>query len=207
MAYGLLGLNFLYYLYFTNRSYSNRPIHYAALFINLGLIGAILYFTIDGYNKSNACAPTRMLYELFFIETMICLVLLGLILFAQVAWADRYANWPANLAWPILFLKQGFPEPWSSPALAIGILFIIVCVSSFIVNAIYYRSYSKNNIVLAQWTLAIVISIGCEILAIVMLLKHGGGDYWAEYARKLFVAFAAVNLIDLAFWGYGYRRI
>lgn len=162
LAYALLGLNLLYYLYFTNRSSSYRQqIQYAALFINLGILGALLYFTIDGYNHSNSCAPTRVLYEFFFIETVICIVLLALILVAQVAWADRYANWPGNLAWPILFLKSGFPSPWTNPALAIGILFAVVCATSFIVNAIYYSSYTKNNTVIAQWSLGMVVSVAC----------------------------------------------
>lgn len=60
----------------------------------------------------------------------------------------------------------------------------------------------------AQWGLSILISVACEVLAIVYLLQNGkGGDYWHDYSRKLFVIFAAVNLVDLIFWLFGYRNL
>lgn len=141
LAYGLLGFNLIYYFFFASRTANNKAVQYGLLALNLGLIGAILYFAIDGSNHSNSCAPTRLLYEFFFIETIICLVVLILVLVTHFAWADRYANWPGNLAWAILFLKSGFPHPWEDPALAIGILFAIVSLSSLIVNAMHYKAY------------------------------------------------------------------
>lgn len=47
-----------------------------------------------------------------------------------------------------------------------------------------------------------------EVLAIAMLVINGkDGEYWYEYSRKVFVIFAAVNLVDLIFYLYGYRRM
>lgn len=131
---------------------------------------------------------------------------------AKVAWADRYSHWPGNLAWPILFLKQGFPGALSSSALAIGILFAIISFSSFVVNTIHYNTLDvsgrKANVLVGQWSLSMVIMLACEILAIVMLItnEHDGDWNWI-YCRKVFVVFAAVNIIDFFFWFYGYRRL
>jgi hypothetical protein len=47
-----------------------------------------------------------------------------------------------------------------------------------------------------------------EIFAIVILLTTSkDGEYWWDYGRKIFVVFAAVNIIDGFFWFYGYRRL
>lgn len=53
-----------------------------------------------------------------------------------------------------------------------------------------------------------ILMVATEILAIVMLIILGKNDeYWYEYSRKIFVIFAAVNLVDLFFYAYGYRRM
>lgn len=52
-----------------------------------------------------------------------------------------------------------------------------------------------------------ILMFGCEVLAIVMLVTTGkDGDYHWQYCRKIFVIFAAVNIIDFFFWFYGYRN-
>lgn len=83
---------------------------------------------------------------------------------AKVAWADRYAHWPGNLAWPILFLKWGFPGNLSIPALVIGIVYAIISGLSFLVNAFHYNSLdiagSGSNLMVGQWSLAMILMFG-----------------------------------------------
>lgn len=125
----------------------------------------MLYFVIEGYNKYNNCAQSKALYEFFFIEIIIALVLFALIIIAKVAWADRYAHWPGNLAWPILFLKWGFPAAFGIPALVIGIIYAIISLLSFIVNALHYNSLDiqgkDSNIMIGQWGLSMVAMFAC----------------------------------------------
>ena len=46
------------------------------------------------------------------------------------------------------------------------------------------------------------------MLAIVILVTTSNdGEYWWQYGRKVFVVFAAVNIIDFFFWFYGYKRL
>lgn len=137
-AYAMIGFNILLFAYLNSRTIANS-VAYVPLIVNLGLTAGMLYFTIEGYNKYNNCAPTKALYEFFFIEILIALVLFVLIMIARAAWADTYANWPGNLAWPILFLKVGFPGIYHSPALAIGIIFAIISITSLIVNAMRWK--------------------------------------------------------------------
>jgi hypothetical protein len=47
-----------------------------------------------------------------------------------------------------------------------------------------------------------------EVLAILMLITNSNAnEYWWQYGRKIFVAFAAVNIVDFFFWFYGYRKL
>jgi hypothetical protein len=65
IVYGLIGLNLLLAIFFGYRA--NKFVDYLSLIINLVLSGGIFYFTIEGYNKYNTCAPSRALYEFFFV--------------------------------------------------------------------------------------------------------------------------------------------
>ncbi len=67
IAYGLIAFNLLFSIFFGNRPSTNKFLYYFPLVVNLLLAGGLLYFTIEGYNKYNTCAPTRVLYEFFFI--------------------------------------------------------------------------------------------------------------------------------------------
>lgn len=209
-AYALIGFNLLLALFFGYRANENKFLFYLPILVNLGLCAGILYFTIEGYNKYNSCAPTRVLYELFFIETIISLVLFIMVMVAKVSWADRYAHWPGNLAWPILFLKYGFSGAFHIPAIVIGVVYAFISIASFLVNTYLYNSLDLNNnrLLQSQWTLSMILMFGCEILAIVMLVTNSNdGEYWWQYGRKIFVVFAAVNIVDFFFWFYGYRRL
>lgn len=129
---------------------------------------------------------------------------------AKVSWADRYAHWPGNLAWPILFLKLGFSGAYHIPAIVIGAVYAFISIASFIVNAYLYNSLDldKNRLLQGQWTLSMILMFAAEVLAIVILVTTGNdSEYWYQYGRKIFVVFAAVNIIDFFFWFYGYRRL
>lgn len=65
----------------------SQAVHYLTFFINLALVTAILYFTIEGYNKYNNCASTKLLYEVFFIEAVVVLVLCVAIMVVDAGWA------------------------------------------------------------------------------------------------------------------------
>lgn len=206
----MIGFNLILALFFGYRSNTNKFLFYLPIIVNLGLCAGILYFTIEGYNKHNSCAPTRVLYELFFIETVIALLLFVLVMVAKVSWADRYAHWPGNLAWPILFLKLGFSGAYHIPAIVIGAVYAFISIASFIVNAYLYNSLDldKNRLLQGQWTLSMILMFAAEVLAIVILVTTGNdSEYWYQYGRKIFVVFAAVNIIDFFFWFYGYRRL
>lgn len=211
-AYALIGFNLIFSLYFGNRVSDSQFLYYLPFIVNIGLSAGILYFTIEGYNKYNTCAQSRVLYELFFIETVIALVLFILVMAGKIAWADRYAHWPGNLAWPILFLKTGFPGVLRIPAIVIGAVYAFISVASFFLNAFYYNTLdidgSKTRALSSQWTLSMVLMFAAEVLAIVMLVMNGNdGEFGWQYARKIFVVFAAVNIVDFFFWFYGYRRL
>lgn len=211
-GYALIGFNLLFSIFFGSRTTTSKFLYYLPLIVNLGLAAGILYFTIEGYNKYNSCAPTRVLYEFFFIEVIIALVLFILVMVAKISWADRYAHWPGNVAWPILFLKYGFSGGLRIPAIVIGAVYAFISITSFILNAFHYNTLdidgSKTRVLTGQWTLSMILMFGCEILAIVMLVTNSNdGEYWWQYARKIFVVFAAVNIIDFFFWFYGYRRL
>lgn len=81
-----------------------------------------------------------MLYEFFFLECVIALALFIMLLVGNVTFADRYSHWPGNLAWPILFLKIAFSGGFKTPAIVIGAVYAFISVSSFILNAFYYRT-------------------------------------------------------------------
>lgn len=211
-GYALIGFNAVLIVYFLYRTNTNKALFYGVRIINALLCGGILFFTIEGYNKFNTCAPSKALYEVYFIETVIALVLLLAIIIGKVSWEDRYAHWPGNLTWAILFLKVGFPGALATPALVIGILYAVISVTSFIFNAFHYNTVdltkNKANILTAQWVFSMIVIFGCEVLAVVMLVLHDkDGDYAWNYARKIFVIFAAINIVDFFFWFYGYRRL
>lgn len=209
-AYAMLAFNLILYAFFNKITNQNKFLSYLPLIVNLGLAAGMLYFTIEGYNRYNNCAQTRALYEFFFIEIVIAIVLFILIMAGQVGWADRYAHWPGNLAWPILFLKWGFPGAFNTPALVIGIVYAIISILSFLANAYHYKDVTLpggSNILKGQWSLAMILMFGAEVLAIVMLVTTAkDGDWNWFYARAIFVIFAAVNIVDFFFWFYGYRR-
>lgn len=78
-------------------------------------------------------------------------------------WSGRFANWPGNLAWAILFLKVGFPGVYHSPAIAIGIIVAIICATSLIVNAYTYQSAKatgSGNILKSQWAASLILLLG-----------------------------------------------
>jgi hypothetical protein len=78
---------------------------------------------------------------------------------AKGTWAERYAHWPGNLAWPILFLKFSFPGTLQIPAIVIGSIFTFICLSSLILNIYYYKSHdlSKDRLLTNQWSLSIIL--------------------------------------------------
>lgn len=141
-AYALVAFNIILILVFSKfcTNQSKAFAFYAPLILNLGLIAGILFFTIEGYKNSNACAPTRVLYEFFFIECVIALVLFVLLLVASISWADRYSHWPGNLAWAILFLKVAFSGGFRIPAIVIGAVHAFISLTSLIINAMNYRT-------------------------------------------------------------------
>jgi hypothetical protein len=108
-AYALILFNIILFALFFSNFNSNRTLFIILLVIDLCLTALMLYFTIEGYNKYNTCAQSKALYEFFFIEIIISIILLLMIMFAKTSWVDVYAHWPGNLAWPILFLKWSFP--------------------------------------------------------------------------------------------------
>lgn len=197
-------------MYFGNKVSDSKFVYYLPFIVNLGLSAGILYFTIEGYNKYNTCAPLKVLYEVFFIETVIALVLFILVMAGKIAWADRYAHWPGNLVWPVMFLKSGFPGALRIPAIVIGSVYAFISVTSFIVNAFYYNTLDadKNRAVSGQWTLSMILMFAAEFYAILTLIMYGKEDEFGwQYARKTFVVFAAINIIDFCFWGFGYKRL
>ena len=92
------------------------------------------------------------------------MVLFVLVMVAKIAWADRYAHWPGNLAWPILFLKIGFSGAYHIPAIVIGAIFAFISIASFALNAFHYNSLdldgSKNQLLTGQWTLSMILMFG-----------------------------------------------
>jgi hypothetical protein len=131
-------------------------------------------------------------------------------MFARLSEAERYAQWPGNLAWPILFLKSGFPGALHIPAIVIGVVYAIISILSLFVTILNYGGWDgqARRSMSTQWVLSLVLMVACEILAIVMLVTNGkGSDYAWSYGRAIFVIFAAVNIIDFFFWFYGYRKI
>lgn len=134
-----------------------------------------------------------------------------MLLLANISWADRYSHWPGNLAWAILFLKVAFSGGFRIPAIVIGAVHAFISLTSLILNAMNYRTgddIKEHKLFNGHWTLSMILMVATEILAIVMLVTLGKNDeYWYEYSRKIFVIFAAVNLVDLFFFVYGYRRL
>lgn len=143
---------------------------------------------------------------------MLALFLFIVTLVGPLAWSDRYSFWLGNIVWPILFLSFGYPIALFASALVIGIVFAALSVIGFLLNCYTYSDEelprSKEILLQANWTVGIVLSVGTEILAIVMLaITDKTGDYNWEFSRKVFVIFAGVNLIDIAFYLYAYRRL
>jgi hypothetical protein len=64
---------------------------------------------------------------------------------AKVSWADRYAHWPGNVVWPILFLKYGFPGAFSIPAIMIGVVYAFISIASFLVNTYLYNAVDPGK--------------------------------------------------------------
>ena len=60
----------------------------------------------------------------------------------------------------------------------------------------------------AQWGLSMILMLATEILAIIVLATtNKTGDYSQQYLRELFIVFVGVNVVDMIFWFYGYRKM
>lgn len=66
-AYAMIAFNIIFFAFIRSRTAGNNFLHYLPYLVNFGLAAGMLYFTIEGYNKYNNCAPTKALYEFFFI--------------------------------------------------------------------------------------------------------------------------------------------
>jgi hypothetical protein len=211
LAYGLLLVSIILCIIFNTTWNTTKPAYIILYVLIFLIIAAMLYFTIDGYNKYNTCAQSKALYEFFFIEIIIAIVLFIVAMAVRAIWAEIYLWWPANLAWPILFLKWAFPSSLRIPALVIGIIFAVISVLSLIIALVYYNYDYKERkpaAITGQWAFSNVLMIGCEILAIVMLVTNGSdGDYDWVYGRSIFVIFAAVNIVDIVFWVIGFWKV
>lgn len=60
-GYSLIVFNLLAYALFKSRS-QPQYFSFVEVIINLGLLAGILYFTINGFNRYNNCAASRVLY-------------------------------------------------------------------------------------------------------------------------------------------------
>ncbi len=137
-------------------------INYLALGFNLLAAAAIFYLCIEGYNKYNKCGSVKALYEVFFIEAVIAVVLFLLTMIAKAGWADRYANWPGNVAWAVLFLKTGFVSPYTIYAILIGSMFAFISLTGLAAHCWTYNSLDfsgNNNKLSAHWLISVVFII------------------------------------------------
>lgn len=212
LSYILIVLNALFVFMVQRSTHLSKGLCYGVLGLDLALVIGLLYLNIEGYNKQNNCAANRVLFSFNFIVTVAALLFAAAIMFANLNWAERYTNWPGNIAWPILMLSYRFQGAYGTPNLIIGVLMAIVVITSFIVNILVYNSMSytdkKKKLMNLQWNLAMVIMVVCEVLAIIVLIVNGkGGDYNSEQGRKTLVVFAAVNIVDFCFWLWAKSRM
>ena len=129
-----------------------------------------------------------------------------IVMFGKLEWSDLYVHWPGNLAWPILFLKTGFPTPLFAAAIVIGVIYIIICLSSFILHILLSLD-KKSPYLKTHWYICLVLILGTLITGIVLCCVYGkDGDYYWSYGRKVFVIFCGVSFVDLAFWLFGLWR-
>ena len=207
MSYALIVFNLLIVAFKTEIN-PGQTTFFIVYFINLALVGVTLYFTIEGYNKYNNCASTKLLYEVFFIETIIALLLGIGIMLINAGWVERYANWPGNIVWAILIFKFGLSNIY---AIVVAVVFAEITITSILVHWLSYSSasiFSNNKRMKAQWGLSMILMLAMEILVIIVLATtNKDGDYGQQYLRKLFVVFVGVNIVDLAFWFHGYRKM
>ena len=209
MSYALVLLNAIFaFLFKTGKSVPN-PTKYILLLLDGLLVGALIFFSVQGYNTSNNCAANTVLYQFDFIEAVIAIVVTIFILALNTNWAERYTNWPGNLAWPILFLGTKGLEAYQTAGLVIGVAMAVVCTSSFIVNMMVYSltdfTSKKEKMMNFQWGFAMFLKLGCELYAIYLLVATDSksSGYADEMGRKCLVIFAGVNALDMCFWAWG----
>ena len=97
-----------------------------------------------------------------------------MLLLAKKEWSDRYTNWPGNLTWGIMFLKYSFGGKFHTAALAIGIIYVLISLTSFLINVYLYNTIiiqgRDHKMLVGQWNISMVLIGVSEVVAIALLV-------------------------------------
>jgi hypothetical protein len=133
-----------------------------------------------------------------------------LILFTSFYWIQRYSNSPGNLAWLFLFFGFDWKPELSGNMTTIGIICLLVSLITLIVNGFAaWKGITETvkKVVVACWTICLLLMLVNEIVAIVAYFSNSWESYNDVVGKKLILTFLALNMVELAFWVYGLLTI
>ena len=93
--------------------------------------------------------------------------------------------------------------------LIIGILCLIISLTSFLVNlfaAFQGTTTTMKKIIVVQWIFALLLMVANEVMAIIDYLANTGNDnesYHQILGKTLLAIFIPVNILDILFWLWG----
>lgn len=121
------------------------------------------YFIIKLHSKTSTCAADRVFSEFASLEAVIAVIISFVILFGQLAWAQRYTNAPGNLAWAPLMLGYVWGSQFSTPMMIIGVVMAFVSLITFFVHMANCSgtSVTCKKIIVGEWIFTLLLMIGC----------------------------------------------
>lgn len=103
------------------------------------------------------------------------MVIAVLVLIGSFFWAQRYTNSPGNVVWVFMFFGFGWNSAYGTMMIFIGIIALLVSLSSIIVNVIASFTGITSGVkkaITVTWVGAMVAMLINEVLAIATYMQN-----------------------------------
>ena len=136
--------------------------------------GIILVISFVGFGSENVCAQNKVLFKFAVLEVIFISIMAVMILLISFYWIQRYSNSPGNFTWVILFLGFTWNENYNSKMVTIGVISLVICVLTIIVNMVVgikgITAAIKKGVVIF-WGFCLLLMVINEIIAIVTIFQ------------------------------------
>lgn len=136
--------------------------------------GIILVISFVGFGSENVCAQNKVLFKFAVLEVIFISIMAVMILLISFYWIQRYSNSPGNFTWVILFLGFTWTENYNSKMVTIGVISLVICVLTIIVNMVVgikgITAAIKKGVVIF-WGFCLLLMVINEIIAIVTIFQ------------------------------------